>query len=77
MTKPTYYAVRIVHRLTEDCPRLAYLMYAHDLEGPWFDMASGDPDHMWDILDAFDCKNELIAMREMLANWGISFEYHE
>ena len=77
MTKPTYYAIRIVDRLTEDDPQHGYLMYAYDAEGPWWDMVEGHPDNLWEILDAFDCKNELIAMREMLAKWGISFEHHE
>lgn len=70
MTTPrknqTIYAVRIHDRHLETEPELATLMYTtHGPEGPWYDMATGHPDYIWELCELTLLKDELHRMREL------------
>lgn len=56
----TDYAYRVHDRLTDDDPELATVMYSTSgPEGPWFDMATGHPDWIDEILGALRwCEDE-------------------
>lgn len=58
--KNTDYSYRVHDRLTEDDPELATVMYSTEgPEGPWFDMATGHPDWIEEILGALRwCEDE-------------------
>lgn len=55
------YAVRIHTRNTEDDPHLATVMYSTNGEcGPWYDMATGEPEFCWTIMEALDLANRIV-----------------
>ena len=48
----TLYSVRVHDRFNDDDPELATVIFAESFDGPWFDMATGGPDHCWEIVKA-------------------------
>ena len=69
MNRQTDYAYRLHDRQTENDPELATVMYSvNGPEGPWYDMATGHPDHIEEILGALRwCEDERQMRREQEA----------
>lgn len=56
----TLFAVRIHDRMTEDDPNVATVMYSSgDASGPWFDMATGHPEHIEEIVGALEWREDI------------------
>lgn len=55
------YSIRIHSRLVEEDPHQATVMYAQGVEGPWFDMVTGDTDWCWEVLGALEWREEQLA----------------
>lgn len=53
------YGIRIHDRPTEADPSLATVMYADGHDSPWFDMATGHPDHIEEILGALEWREDM------------------
>jgi hypothetical protein len=54
------YAIRMHDRITENDPELATAMCSSDGGGgPWWDMATGHPDHIEDIVGALEWREEV------------------
>jgi lysophospholipase L1-like esterase len=51
------YAIRRHARLVESDPELATVMYG--INGIWWDMATGHPDHIEDIVEALEWREEV------------------
>jgi hypothetical protein len=60
------YAIRMHARITENDPELATVMGSPEGDhGPWWDMATGHPDHIEDIVGALEWREEVrFAERE-------------
>ena len=57
----TLFAVRIHDRMTEDDPNVATVMYSSgDASGPWFDMATGHPEHIEEIVGALEWREDVL-----------------
>jgi hypothetical protein len=53
------YGIRIHDRYTENDPSLATVMYAEDERSTWWDMATGHPDHIEEILGALEWREDM------------------
>jgi hypothetical protein len=53
------YGMRIHDRMTEDDPDLATVMYADDERSTWWDMATGHPHHIEEILGALEWREDM------------------
>jgi len=63
----TLYGYRVHSRDTEDDPHLATLMYAYHSEGPWYDMVTGDPGYIDEMLTALYQAGALREERDKVA----------
>lgn len=59
-TKLRIYGIRVHERVTEEDPSVGTVMFSSSgSSGPWVDMATGNLDWCWDILDALECSEYL------------------
>ena len=66
MKEQRIYAVRAHDRLTEEDQHMGSIMYSyHGVEGPWYDLITGDIENIWELFEIIEAKEELDRLRTL------------